>query len=94
MEKIIQIPIANQQTIQNRLISKDEALENIMHLSWANPRAFFTLQANCLSEQPIRMDGEVRAKLGELGLINDFGYSPLIVCSIMHTISERTLMVK
>ena len=93
MGKIIQLPIPNQQIISDQpTITQDEALERIKALSWAAPKAFFTLQANCLSLWPMEMSDEIKEKLWELHLIDDSGHIPPTVCAIMHTISESKLM--
>ncbi len=70
-------------------ITKEDALDKIEQLSWEDPETFFILMANCLSDWPVEMDEGVRIKLGRLNLINDSGYSPMVVRNIMSSITEN-----
>ena len=64
-----------------------ELLSTITQLAWDDLEAFLSLEANCLSRNPVKINQRVKEKLESLGLIDENGYTPINVCSIVQSIA-------
>ncbi|MBR3132169.1 hypothetical protein IKG33_02055 [Candidatus Saccharibacteria bacterium] len=95
MAEIIQFPVnkrqENESTMEWDGITLNEVLNEAKYLIWEDPEAFFSLEANCYSPHPVKMDPRVEEKLKKLKLIDDSGISPLVVRDAFDKIMESTI---
>lgn len=63
-----------------------EILSTLMQLAWEDIEAFLSLEANCLSRKPVQFNQRVLKKLKKLELINDGGYTPINISTLIQSI--------
>ncbi len=66
--------------------SQREILSTLMQLAWNDIEAFLSLEANCLSAAPIEINPRVKEELEKLELIDQNGYTPLNIGTIVRSI--------
>lgn len=92
MARISKFPIKGEEITtprKNNVVtpkSQREILSTLMQLAWNDIEAFLSLEANCLSTTPIKASPRVEEKLKQLELIDQNGYTPLNVGTIVRSI--------
>ena len=96
--KIIELPVVvNGPPIPSfemeSIRTEEETLKIILQLLCSDDdkdfEAFLSLEANCMSWKPVEIGKEAKDKLGELGLIDKNGYSPIVVRDVMNSIADH-----
>lgn len=90
MAKVIKLPTlveTNEPPCQGHPEKTEkEIIDTLMQLAWVDKESFLSLEANCLSSKPVKISQRVKRKLKRLGFIDENGYSPVNVCSIVRSI--------